>query len=80
MPGLTRVSEKAERDEGVTNAIDESIDASRFSQAGTCTDAARGGVENRQRPLRRTGFLVDSGSARLVDVFRTPTEIAFQTT
>jgi hypothetical protein len=79
MPGLTWVSEEPERDGSVTKAIRPAHDASRFSQVGTCTDVARAAVKNRQRALKRTGFLVDSGSARLVDVVRTPKESAFQT-
>ena len=79
MPGLHRVSERAERDGRVTKAIVLFIDASRFSQAGTYADAARGAIKHRPAALKRTGFLVDSGAARLVDVFRTPKESAFQT-
>ena len=78
MPGLSGVWERPRRNGRVTQAIDWSIDASRFSLAGTCADVARGAARERSRALTWTMLPVDSGAAGLVDVLRTPKESAFQ--
>ena len=71
MPGPSVVPERSERNRRVRNAVCSSIDASRFSQDGTCADAVRGTIRYRSRVLTRTQFPVDSTAARLVDVLRT---------
>ena len=78
MPGLSRVLEQPESNGRVTTVIDRSIDASRFSQAGTGLDVARGRLQEPLLPARKGRVPVDSGAARLVNLFRRPTESAFQ--
>ena len=75
MPGLSVVPERSERNRRVRDAVRLSIDASRFSQDGTCVDVVRGTIGYRSRVVVRTRFLLDSAAARLVDVLRTPRKV-----